>query len=309
MVLCFVALFVFSILGIFSAYYRRLAKEALLCVLNKSTGKKCSAELDKQIKGKIAGKIGRVSPKLSKAIIRHFTLFSYLFVFLFIASTVYVIYGGVNYYLYGNCYGLESDNFCIFDPTGSNVQTTGLVEDDGTCSLTTLSGQSSLSLLNVSLYQTLDGEGARVYFFGSYACEYTREMYESFRKNVELRNPQITFAMVNTHNTSIFNQAFYCIDNSRVLEYNDLLFNNIDRIYDLENHRYNSEEFYTLLNENGFNSNEIINCIEESQDLISLRLENLKDITLQATPTLYVVDSDMVVMGPRPNRVYSRLLK
>ena len=303
MALCFVALIVFSILGVFSSYYRGLAKEAFLCVFNKSTGKKCDAEFDRTIKAQISAKIGRISPILAKKTLQHFTAISYIFVIVFLISTIYIIYGGVNFYLYGNCYGLESASFCLFDPQGSNVQTT-LLDAEGldTCTAPLPGKQSSLSLLNHSLFPTMGDQGTHFYFFGSYACPYTQKMYEDFITLVTERDIRVSFVMINTHNNSLFNQVLTGIEQTRITEYNDLLFNNIDIIYDSKHHRYNEQAFYNLLKENDFE-------ININYTLYELQQENIIQTGIAGTPTIYELEDDFVLLGPRPKRVYSRILR
>ena len=75
MVFCIVALIVFGIMGIFSGYYRNLAKEALSCVLKTVVLKPCDTGFDDKMKAKITGKIAKTSPKTAKAIYKHFQLF------------------------------------------------------------------------------------------------------------------------------------------------------------------------------------------------------------------------------------------
>ncbi len=72
MILCFLALIVFSFLGIFSKYYRKLAKEAFKCVTGKTTDKKSEAEFNKKIKSKLVAKISKIYPKLNKIISKYF---------------------------------------------------------------------------------------------------------------------------------------------------------------------------------------------------------------------------------------------
>ena len=48
--ICFVALIVFGILGIFSAKYREIAREAFSCVFLKMTLRKCDSRLDERLR-------------------------------------------------------------------------------------------------------------------------------------------------------------------------------------------------------------------------------------------------------------------
>jgi hypothetical protein len=54
---CIIALIVFSIMGIFSASHRALAKEAFSCVFKRITFRPCDTGFQEKIKGKILSKL------------------------------------------------------------------------------------------------------------------------------------------------------------------------------------------------------------------------------------------------------------
>lgn len=129
MVLCFIALFVFGIMGIFSAKYRSLAKEALDCFWTTVQFKPCQGTLDDRMRRGILSAAFKISPNLTKYINKYFTLLSWAFVFLFFASFAYSLVSAYNFYLYGNCNGPGQTGFCIFDPLGSNQGKFCLADD------------------------------------------------------------------------------------------------------------------------------------------------------------------------------------
>ncbi|MFT4244547.1 MAG: hypothetical protein ACMXYB_03795 [Candidatus Woesearchaeota archaeon] len=310
-IFCLPALIVFAIFGIFSAKYRNLTKEAFMCVINKSTGRKCQAEFEQKVKGKLVGKLAKYSPKASKFLFKHFQAFSFIFVALFLASGVYSIYGGINFYLYGNCDGLESDNFCMFDPTGSNIAgtTVDLGEDFETCSIT-LDGSSTLSLTEPGLFYIREGTGAENYFFGSFTCPYTQEAYPRIMQAIENHDTITTFIMVQTHRGELMNDVFYCIEDERKQEYMNLIFAHIDELYDFSTHTEYTDRLLELLEENNFNTEELLKCRESdlTQELFEKHEENFLDISIGATPIMYLVESDTAILGPRPQRVYTRMM-
>jgi len=125
MVLCFIALPIFLILGIFSVKYRILAKDALECLGRTVTFRKCRSRLDERIKSELTGKILKKSPKIGIFFYKNFQLMSTITVILLVASLFFSITGLVNYVKYGNCYGPESDGaFCIYSE---------ILGDDTTC--------------------------------------------------------------------------------------------------------------------------------------------------------------------------------
>ncbi len=123
MVLCFVALIVFAILGIFSAKYRSLAGEAFNCTFRKLTLRPCESNLETRIKGKILGSALRVSPNLARVINKNFEVLSLLFTLLFFASLAYTLLGIYNFAMYGNCNGANSTGLCIYGLLAGQNQT------------------------------------------------------------------------------------------------------------------------------------------------------------------------------------------
>ena len=76
---CIVAFIVLSILGIFSAANRRLAKEALDCVLRRITFRPCNTGFDEKMKAKILGKVIMRSEKLASFINKRFEILAWAF--------------------------------------------------------------------------------------------------------------------------------------------------------------------------------------------------------------------------------------
>ncbi len=116
--ICILALIVFSILAIFSASHRPLAKEAFECVFLRLTLRKCRTGLDTRVKSSIVGRIMKKSPSIARFIYKRFEIFSWLLVLLMIGSAAYSAYGLYNYTIHGNCNGPDSTAFCVYDTAG-----------------------------------------------------------------------------------------------------------------------------------------------------------------------------------------------
>jgi hypothetical protein len=101
--ICLIALFVFALLGVFSAKYRQLAKEAFRCVFLKLQLKPCDVGLDAAIKSTITSKLLKRSPRAARFVYKRFELLSWAFTILFFASMAYTIYSFYNLYAYGTC--------------------------------------------------------------------------------------------------------------------------------------------------------------------------------------------------------------
>ena len=127
MVLCFIALPILLILGIFSVKYRILAKDALECIGRTVTFRKCKSQLDERIKSHLTGKIIKISPKFGMFVYRRFQAISTIFIILTLLSLFFSATGFANYIKYGNCNGpVDNSAFCIY----SNVLGTS---DNGSC--------------------------------------------------------------------------------------------------------------------------------------------------------------------------------
>ncbi len=101
--LCIAAFIVFSILGIFSASYRKLAKKGWYCVMRKLTFRPCDINFSEELKGKMLGKLIFTHPKLANLLSRFANVFAFVFVILTIWSTLYVAQAGLNLYVYDTC--------------------------------------------------------------------------------------------------------------------------------------------------------------------------------------------------------------
>jgi len=102
MVICIVALVVFSFLSIVSARYRPLAKDAFKCVFLMIQLKPCEVGLEEKIKTKITSKL-MVLPSLARVFYKNFKYISWMFTISFFASLFYSAYGVYNLLAIGRC--------------------------------------------------------------------------------------------------------------------------------------------------------------------------------------------------------------
>lgn len=153
--LCFIALFVFLVLSVFSAKYRPLAKRAIDCVVKKVTLRPCETGLDEEIKAKSIAGIMKFSPGAAGALNRHFEAFSLLFTAIFFLSLIFMVQGLVNFAIYGNCNGPEG-GFCVY----SGIQNPAFLKAPTSLGGITLGNPSA----NVTVVE-----------FGCYTCPYTKD--------------------------------------------------------------------------------------------------------------------------------------
>lgn len=218
--ICVAALIVFTLLAAFSAKYRSLAKEAWQCVFLKVRLRPCQSGLDKRVRMQASMPFIKRSPKVGRFVYKSFPILSWLFVILTVLSLGYVVYGGVNYALYGNCNGPGSEGFCVFDPGGPGVSETG------ECTEVPHSPEALIKPLeeNLSGLKTINPDADfTVIFFGCYSCPYTREaatpLFETIERNPDVRFVLIDFPIERHANATLAANAGNCAYDQQPLAY------------------------------------------------------------------------------------------
>jgi hypothetical protein len=190
--ICVIALVVASVLGIFSASYREIAKEAFDCVTKKVTFRPCTTGLDSRLKTRISSSIFRYVPRLSKWVYKHFELCSWIFLVLSVVSLVYVGIGTYNYVLYGNCNG-PSSAFCVFNAlSGESFSVSASNCASGSSDLA-----QSLIVPNITqvkgLFVSYIPGAPMLVEFGCYSCNYTKKAQLILDKIMDSQQVSVLF--------------------------------------------------------------------------------------------------------------------
>lgn len=300
---CIIALIIFSIMGIFSASHRALAKEAFSCVFKRVTFRPCDTGFQDKIKGKILSKIITRSTFMAKMVNKHYEILSWIFFLLMLGSTIWVFRGVYNFYVFGSCNGLNASGFCAFDPSGENNKVTGL-GDGSTCGITPTT-EKSLNLTGVDLStfptQKTDSEDTIV-FVGCYACDYSRKAYPDIEKLVENKKPNFVFAHYPAKgDTTFLAEIGYCVNKDypeKYWDFNNYLFTK-DKDFVL-----NKANADTIITENGFDVKKINACASsvETKRVVENQVIELKKTHMYGTPTIFI--NGKAFVGPKPYRVY-----
>jgi hypothetical protein len=282
----------FAFLGIFSAYYRVLAKEAFKCAFGLSEG--CSTNLDKRFKIKVVAKLSRISPMLAKFTLRNFKVISYCFVVLVLLLTSYLGYAGYNFYRYGNCNGPGSGEFCMFDINAKYSSITSCNAD---------TGDAKCNGLNEGLF-VKTGSGRKVYLFYSYNCNKSKDVYYKLKALQKSHNLSIVYVPIPTINNTILNQLSYCVFKidgmKRFDEYNNLMFQKANKL--AIGKSINSLALIKTLSSKGFNIEKYSNCL--NSEIFNNQSKNLKLLSIPGTPIVYIKYKDLILLGDKPKRVY-----
>jgi len=304
---CIIALIVFSVMGLFSATHRQLAKEAFDCVFRRVTFRPCNTGFKEKIRGRIVGKLLRRSVKLAKFSNKYFEVFAWIFFLLTVVSTGYTVKGGYNFYRYGSCNGLNQGGFCAFDPTGKNNTTSSVT--DGSCPNKQPTAEDlTLSSVDLGLFQSkkVDSENNLV-FIGCYSCDYTRKAYPVVKKLLEKKNVNYTFIHFSVkdenENLPLYVYSASKIDQNKYWRLNDLLFE-ADK-GDMQS----QEKIEQIITKAGYDLQAIKDEAnkEATKQAVQKQIEEVRKTHIYGTPTVFI--NGKPIVGPKPYRVYKLMLK
>lgn len=303
---CILSFIVLSILGIFSASNRALAKEALACVGRRVTFRPCDTGFDEKIKARILGKTINYSEKLTRFINKFFEPLAWFFFLVLMAASLIFFRGLFLYYTTGSCNGLNKTGFCAFDPTGKN----STVSTPGVCLVPPADSSAAMSLdqVDLSLFP-VDNAGAesKIVMIGCYTCEYTHKTYSKIRNLAARYNANFYFLDWPVHANGEFvnNVAYlaYQKDPAKYWKLNDLIFaQDFTKVSETTTLRQ-------VLQEAGYKADEILT--EASSFAVTAETKALIDQILTTktpgTPTVFI--DDKILIGPKPYRVYAIALK
>ncbi len=291
--ICIIALVVFSVLGIFSAKYRTIAKEAFDCVFKRLTLRKCTTGLDKRLKSQITGNIMRRHPRFGAAVYRHFEAISWAFTIAMILSLGYSAYSIGNLFVYGNCNGPIPDAFCVFDP----------LIHGGTQDQCTVEGakREIIGVLNVTANDPAIGpDTAKVTIIeaGCFVCPYTKQAVPTMQQIISYYGDRIRFVYKDFPLSSSHSgaqeaaEASHCArEQGEYWEYFDLLFDNQGKTSNDDLIGYASQ-----LNLDTAQFSECLSTHKYKAKVDADFAEGFK-IGIYGTPTFFI--NEQVVVGPK----------
>ncbi|MBU4246432.1 MAG: thioredoxin domain-containing protein [Nanoarchaeota archaeon] len=276
--ICLIALVIFAVLGIFSAKYRGLSKEAFNCVFRRITLRKCETGFDKKMKAGIVSRLMNKSPAAARLMHRHFEAISWLFTITLLVSMYYSGLGLYNYAVYNNCNGQQGD-FCIFNA---------------------VSGQSegfALSDIPLNEFPSLGPKDAPVQIveFGCFQCPYTKAAKPELKKILEKYTGKVRFtfmyAPIPHHVNAIHaaEAAARAAEHGKFMEYHDALFQQQEEISKLT-----PDEalivFQNIAEDVGLNATEFETCITSGSAFgkIQQSIDYANKLGISQTPTFYL---------------------
>ncbi len=297
MVLCWIALPVFAILGIFSAKYRRLTKDSLECIFNTLRLKKCSSGLDDRIRSDVAGVMMKYSPRTAGFFYNNYAIISWLLVIAFIWSFIAGAIGVYNYAQYGNCNGPEETGFCLLNPAGSGLSEINNVQKSEIIYPTAESDDPIIGSADAEL---------TIIEFGCFGCHYTKQAESVIKEVIDYYDGRVNFQFktfpLPTHQFSYEAAlAGECAnEQNKYLEYSDKLF---------EMQGYFSIELFEQIAEDlNFDAQKFNSCLESRKykSNVDEDIAAGKDAQIQGTPTFFV--NNKTIVGPKPFKTFKNII-
>ncbi|UCC91443.1 MAG: DsbA family protein [Candidatus Aenigmatarchaeota archaeon] len=300
--ICLIALVVFAVLGIFSAKYRTIAKEAFDCVFRRITFRKCTTGLDKRLKSQITGKVMRRYPRFGRAVYKHFEGISWIFTIVLILSLSYSVYSVANLFIFGNCYGPEPNGFYVFDPFISG-------EVEGECTIEGAVGEVTGVLEVHSGDPVIGPEDAKVTIIeaGCFVCPYTKQAVPVVKQVVSHYGDNIRlvykdFPMSSAHpGAQEAAEASHCAhEQGKYWEYHDLLFDNQGKT--------DFEDLLGFAEDLGLDKDQFSECLtsHKYKSKVDSDFREAFEIGVYGTPTFFI--NDQVVVGPKTFNEFKQII-
>ncbi len=295
MVLCIIGLVVFSILGIFSAKYRRLAAESLRCVFRMAMFRPCESTLDQRAKAVLTSKAMSFSPSLGRLIYGHFALLSWAFILIFLASTAAMAWGIYNYAAFGNCNGEQSTGFCPFSEiTGGEKISISAVSLDNRPVRGNLSAQ-----INIIEFACLQ-------------CPYSKQAQPALTKVLDtypdkVKLTFIFFPLPQHNNGQLAAQAGLCAHSQgKFWEFHDALFENQHMINNTVSDEQATKNIKLLAANAGINKTAFDKCLDSGEMKLKVKedYETAVKLGLKGTPTFFIKGKKLV--GPQPFEAFRK---
>lgn len=299
---CIASFLVLSILGIFSASNRQLAREALDCVLRRVTFRPCTTGFDQKMKAKLVGGVLTRSETAAGFINKNFEILAWIFVVLLAISSLFAIRGTYYYYVYGSCNGLNQTGFCAFDPKGSNNAVSTLPTQCKVIPPT--AADLTLQPMDLSLFPQMNQRTEeRIVFIGCYACDYSRKAYPVMLKLLEEFPVNFVFAHYPVKEKSdILSRVGTCVAEQDPEKFWEL---NLD-LFEAEKSRIEDPQFIQeTVSSLGVDMDEFNTCVEDpaTEQAVKTQIEQITKTNIFGTPTIFINGKPFV--GPKPLRVYA----
>jgi hypothetical protein len=230
---------------------------------------------------------------------RYFEWLSWIFVILMVVSLGYTMYGGYNYYKYGNCNGPESTGFCIFDPSGEDSQYAGIK--------TGYSGEMIWPIAGSDPSRGSKAATLTIIEFGCYACPYTKKAESIVAQLIKEYDGQINivFKAFPLNKTHAFARetalgAECALGQEGYWEFHDLIFSSQGQVN-------STDDLIAIASKAGLDVQQFDDCLKEANyDAIDLNFDEGVKAGVYGTPTFFI--GKQTIVGPKPIEDFRKII-
>ena len=295
MVVCIIALVVFGFLGIFSAKYRRLAKEAFDCVFKMIQLKPCDTGFDQRVKSYVTAKLMKF-PAFAKFVYNNFNLLSGIFVLTFFLSIAGIGYGLYNYFAFGNCNGPQSSGFCIYNA----ISQATMSPKDIVIGSHPIRGNASA---NVTIIE-----------FACLQCPYSKAAEPVLEQVLSQYSGKVNlafffFPLPQHLHGKLAATADYCAgEQGKFWEYHDLLFQNQNQFNNNVTDIQASNAITSAAQQINLNITQFNSCLnsDAAKQKVQADIDLGNKLGITGTPTFFIGNSKII--GPQPFSDFQNLI-
>lgn len=303
MVVCLIALPVLLVLGLFSATHRRLAKEAIRCAVRKVSLRPCDLSLEQKLKKMVFGSILKYNERLAFFVFKNFEGISILFGTLMVLSVLGVGIGAYNFYLYGNCNGAATSEFCVFNP---ETYSSG-IDFFGFRFFETKHSPSEIKPIVLGDAPSIGPTDAslQVIEVGCFTCPYTKAAEPVVADFLQRHEGEIRFSFKyfplpsHTYSFEAAASAECAREQGKFWEYKEKLFEHQQSCSQSENTQELYNNFFLIAGSLGLDQPQFRQCVESGKynSVIQVHKQQAIDAGIYGTPTFYV--NGKVVVAPK----------
>lgn len=302
MVVCIIALFVFGIMGIFSAKYRRYARESFNCVFKMVQLKPCDSDFDRRVKSAVTSKL-MFFPQLARFVYKNFDTISWIFVITFFLSIAGMVYGYYEYTIYGNCNGPttngQSAGFCVYNAINNIAK-----------------GTMSPSSIDVGSHPVRGNASGNVTIieFACLQCPYSKAAEPVVQQILgnyigKVRLAFFFFPLPQHLHGKLAATAAYCADDQgKFWEYHDALFQNQASFSNGVNDTQALAAMDSTASQLGLNMTRFSSCLDSAAaaQRVQADIDLGNKLGIKGTPTFFIGSDELV--GPQTYTAFQAIL-
>ncbi len=312
MVVCLIALPVLLVLSLFSATHRKLANEAIRCALKKITFRSCDQSLEQKLKKMVFGSILKFNEKLAFFVFKNFEGLSILFGVLMVLSLLGTGIGLYNLYLYGNCNGAATNEFCVFNP---ETYSSG-IEIFGFRFFETTHSPAEVEPIVLGDVPSIGDATApiRIIEVGCFTCPYTKAAEPLVQEVLQKYGEQAFFSFKyfplpgHPYSFEAAQSAECAREQGKFWEYKEKLFEHQESCTQSPNKEELFSNFYLIAGQIGLEQEQFRQCVENGKynSVVQSHKQQSIDAGIYGTPTFYV--NGKVLVAPKTIEEFDRAI-